>query len=217
MEARLRVLIERLAARGLDLAAPLATADYDAEVAPALRLPSFGRGRALAVVVGNTRALWPFVRGAAGADPVDTYVVRAIEEALDGARAEVRWAHHVPATVAVQRAAAIAGLAWLSPSHLCVHPVYGPWIALRAVIVLDADGPPARAAPVAPPCDCARGCAAAYEAAIAAGVPRDGGELRAVWRRWLAVRDGCPVGRAHRYDDDQISHHYTYRAAHPFT
>lgn len=29
------------------------------------------------------------------------------------------------------------------------------------------------------------------------------------WRRWLAVRDACPVGRAHRYSDAQIAYHYT--------
>jgi len=201
---------EALAARGLDLAAPLATADYDAEVGEALRLPSFGRARALAIVVGNTRALWPFVRDLPGPDPVDTYAMRVIgeEAARVGVAWEARWAHHVPATVAIQRAAAIAGLAWLSPTHLSVHPVYGPWIGLRAVVVFDAEGP-ARAAPLAPPCDCARGCGPAFERACAAGVPADAAELRARWRSWLAVRDACPVGRAWRYSEGQISHHYT--------
>lgn len=208
-------LTERLRARGLDLLASLATVDYDAHVGPAFRLPSFGRERALAVVIGNTRALWPHVRMRDGAHPVDTYVVATIEEevrtAAAGLRWEARWAHHMPATVGIQRAAAVAGLAWLAPSHLCVHPTFGPWIALRAVVVFDADGPPEPAPAVAAPCDCARGCGPVFEAAVAAGVPRDGGELRAVWRRWLAVRDACPVGRAHRYDDAQIEHHYGVR------
>lgn len=211
-------MIAALAARGFDLTAELATADYDRQAPPHLGLPSFGRARARAIVVGNTRAAWPRLRDAVRAaprgapDPLDAWVeaeVRAAAaEAARGARWEVRWAHAVPATVAIQRAAAVAGLAYLAPSHLCVHPVFGPWIALRAVIVLDEDGPPAAAPPVPPPCDCARGCAPALAEAIESGVPAGTTELRERWRAWLAVRDACPVGHAHRYDDDQILFHY---------
>jgi methylmalonic aciduria homocystinuria type C protein len=203
-------VIEELARRGLDLAAELATADYNAEVDEGLRLPDFGRARARAIVVGNTRALWPEFL-ASGKRLLDDYVMEAVRAAIGGARAEVRWAHDVPATVAIQRAAAVAGLAYLAPSHLCVHPVYGPWIALRAVIVLDEDGPP-RAPAIAPPCDCARGCGPALERALAAGEPRSTEELRERWRLWLAVRDACPVGREHRYGDDQILFHYAGRS-----
>lgn len=204
-------MIERLAGFGLDLAAPLATADYDAEVGEALRLPDFGRARALAIVVGNTRALWPRFL-ASGQRLLDDYVMAAVRASIDpGVAHEIRWAHEVPATVAIQRAAAIAGLAYLAPSHLCVHPEYGPWIALRAVVVLDADGPP-RAPAIAAPCDCARGCGPAFERALAAGEPRSTEELRERWRLWLGVRDGCPVGRAHRYSEDQILFHYAGRS-----
>lgn len=198
-------LQHELAARGLDLAAPLAVEDLDAAAAP------WGRARTLGIVVGNTRALWPHLV-LDGPDPVDRYVERVIPEAIEAVGPScawtVRWAHHVPVTVAIQRAAAIAGLAYLAPSHLCVHPVYGPWIALRALIVFDLDAPEA-APPIAPPCDCARGCGDAYAAALAAGAPTSTAELRARWRLWLAVRDACPVGRAHRYDDAQITYHYT--------
>jgi len=203
-------VIDELARRGLDLAAELATADYNAEVAPPLWLPDFGRARARAIVVGNTRALWPRFL-ASGKRLLDDYVMESVRDAIGGARAEVRWAHEVPATVAIQRAASVAGLAYLAPSHLCVHPVYGPWIALRAVIVLDEDGP-ARAPAIAPPCDCARGCGPALERALAAGEPRTTEELRDRWRLWLAVRDACPVGSGHRYGNDQILFHYAGRS-----
>jgi hypothetical protein len=186
----------RLAARGLDLAAPLAVA-------------GFGRPRALGIVVGNTRALWPRVVAEAdwaAPDPVDTYVTGAVAAALAGWTWEARWAHD-PA-VPIQRLAAEAGLAYLAPSHLCVHPVYGPWLALRALIIVDEDGPEAAAPQVPPPCDCARGCMAAYARAAAAGVPAGTAELRDRWRAWLAVRDACPVGREHRYADDAIAYHY---------
>lgn len=204
-----------LCERGLDLCAPLAVEDHDAlapslAIAPAL---GWGRARTLAVVVGNTRALWPRFQAAHRdePDPLDAYVARAVTEAIEiaapGAACTVRWAHHVPATVAIQRAAVAAGLAWLSPSHLCVHPVHGPWIALRALIAFDLDAPPP-AAPLAPPCVCERGCADAFARAVAAGPPASTEELRARWPLWLAVRDACPVGRASRYGDDQIRYHY---------
>ena len=38
----------------------------------------------------------------------------------------------------MQRMAHAAGLAVLEPnSHLCVHPKFGPWIALRCALVFD--------------------------------------------------------------------------------
>ena len=41
--------------------------------------------------------------------------------------------------VAMQRAASAAGLAYLDAgSHLCLHPRFGPWFALRATLVFDA-------------------------------------------------------------------------------
>jgi methylmalonic aciduria homocystinuria type C protein len=198
-------VIDALAERGLDLAAPLAVADYNAAVEPGLHLPG-----QYAVLIGNTRALWPRFL-ASGKRLLDDYVMESVRAAIGQERHEVRWAHDVPATVAIQRAAAIAGLAHLAPSHLCVHPEYGPWIALRAVVVLDRPAPP-RAPAVAPPCDCARGCGPAFERAMAAGEPRSTAELRDRWRLWLGVRDACPVGRAHRYSEDQILFHYAGRS-----
>jgi methylmalonic aciduria homocystinuria type C protein len=204
-----------LAGRGLELAAPLCVPAYDAAVAAPLRLPRLGRAAPLALVVGNTRALWPRFVAARRAepDPLDRFVERevaaALADAAPGIARAVQFAHEAPVTVAIQRAAAIAGLAHLSASHLSVHPTYGPWIALRAVIVLDADGVTEAPPPVPPPCDCATGCGPAFAAALAAGVPSGEAELRERWRLWLAVRDACPVGRAHRYGDAQLRYHYT--------
>jgi cyanocobalamin reductase (cyanide-eliminating) / alkylcobalamin dealkylase len=218
-EAIARVIAERCAAGGIDLCATCASSDYDAAVLAEYRLPDVGRARALVIVLGNTRALWPHVRDAVAAgkpDPVDDHVACVVRDAVDAAlagmtprpRVEIRFAPEPPPRrVAMQRLAHVAGLAWLAPSHMCVHPTFGPWMALRAAIVIDVEGPSARV-PITPPCDCATGCQAALDRAIAAGPPRDQAELRERWKLWLAVRDACPVGRAHRYDDDQIRYHY---------
>ncbi len=40
--------------------------------------------------------------------------------------------------VAIQRMAQAAGLAYMDPiSHLCLHPKFGPWIALRCALVFE--------------------------------------------------------------------------------
>ncbi len=212
-------IARRCAAGGVDLCAACAQADYDAVVPADYRLPDVGRPRALVVVLGNSRALWPHVRDAVARgddDPVDAHVTRVVTEAVEAAlapwsprpRAELRFAPEPPPRrVALQRLAHVAGLAWLAPSHLCVHPVFGPWIALRAAVVIDVDGPDP-VPPIAAPCDCATGCGPALERALAAGPPQGQAELRERWQLWLGVRDACPVGRAHRYDDAQIRYHY---------
>ncbi len=205
-------LTRRCTAAGFDLLAPFAITDADP------RLARFDRPRALGLVVGNTRALWPrFLETLradpalrADADPLDRYTERSLAAAV--AALDLRTAiyvAHAPTAqgyVPIQALAVRAGLAALSPTGLCVHPVYGPWIALRAVIAIDADGPD-DGAPIAQPCDCTHRCAplrAALDARAARFAPDEDG-----WQAWLAMRDACPVGRAHRYGEDQIAYHYT--------
>jgi methylmalonic aciduria homocystinuria type C protein len=215
------------ARHGLDLARPLRVGWYNQLVEPAHRLPDFGRPSSLALVIGNTRALWPHLAGAlradpglaAEADPVDRYCERVLAAAVADLPAPwfLRFAHDPPPRVAIQRLAHVAGLAYLTPAHLSVHPVFGPWIALRAVVVIDREGP-AEPTPLAAPCDCTRHCRPHLDAALArAGTDLPGRpHIQSDWRAWLAVRDACPVGRAHRYSEQQIRYHYTNdRAALP--
>jgi methylmalonic aciduria homocystinuria type C protein len=208
---------------GLDLVAPLQVAWYNRVVEAEFRLPDFERAGALAVLIGNTRALWPCFVGALhrspallqAEHPLETYVVGRVEEALAAVRPRwlARWAHQTdPAPVAMQRLAEVAGLAALAPSHLSVHPVYGPWISLRAVVIVDMDGPAGSPPRIQSPCDdCERRCMAVFRRALeAAGPPaQTHAALEAHWEQWLAVRDACPIGREHRYDDEQARYHYT--------
>lgn len=208
------VLVDTLRARiephGFDLIAPLQVGWYNAQVDHAYRLPDFGEPTSLAVVVANTRALWSRFLAAVrerpalqdDANPLDAYTVDVIAAAVASleVRAEVRYAYEPPPRrVAMQRLAHVAGLAYLSPSYLCIHETYGPWIGLRAAIVFDAPGPAAPLNTPAPPCECTNNCKPALERALASNT----------WRDWLDVREACPAGRAHRYDDDQIEYHYT--------
>jgi methylmalonic aciduria homocystinuria type C protein len=165
-------------------------------------------------LVAHTRALWePFCaawrRDAAlqsDADPLDRYTqtqLTALVQRLPAA-SELHCAHEPePRRPAIQRLAELSGLAPLSLVGLNVHPVYGTWIGLRAAIAVDCDAPLRLPEPIASPCaDCARTCVPAFERARLASGPD-------AWRAWLAVRDACPIGRAHRYGAAQIAYHYT--------
>jgi methylmalonic aciduria homocystinuria type C protein len=185
-----------LADFGLDIAHAFDTARV-AELVPM----SKRRG----ILVGNTRALWaPFVAAvhadrelAASSDPLDRYVERSIAAAFPGAPAWFSHRRYDGAFLPFQKLAVATGLGVLAPTQLVIHPVYGPWFALRAIVLVDGD-PPELAPPPRVSC-CDGDCGARLDVALAS---RD-------WRAWLAVRDACNVGRAYRYSDEQITYHYT--------
>jgi len=173
----------------------------------------------LGVLVGNTRALWqPFTAAlrdpafAAERDPLDRYTERTIDAAFGSPNpadsagpvagstappARIYYSHrrYDGAFLPMQRLAALTGLGALAPNHLVIHPIYGPWFALRAILLVDGE-PPARA-PIAQPCSCSASCATAFTRA----------NESADWRDWLAVRDSCSL-RDWRYSEDQVTYHY---------
>jgi methylmalonic aciduria homocystinuria type C protein len=224
MESYLRIVNElrgSCSEAGFDLIQPLAVGWYNDSVEGALRLEDFGASAHLAVVIGNTRALWPRFCDAVRRDPellslehpLEAYTERSITRAVDavGIPASLRWSHDVgQRLVAIQRLAQAAGLAFLSRSHLSVHPTYGPWIALRAAVSFGVLGPTSAPAALLHPCGgCEGRCLPAFERALAAthGRLTDDG-ARANWPLWLACRDACPTGLEHRYGEAQIRYHY---------
>lgn len=195
-------VIAQLAEAGLDL-----VHGFDAH---AIALPAWSRlrdGPRLGLLVANTRALWPHFVAARGSlpelDPLDAYVERTIDHAIASSTSTattVVYAHrrYDGAFLPFQPLAIACGLAAMSDAGLAVHPIYGPWFALRAVITLDAPFAIPAAAPIAKPCACTGAC----EAALAHARDHTGD-----WRAWLAVRDACSL-RAYRYSDEQIRFHY---------
>jgi len=248
-------------------------------------------GSALAVVVGNTKALWePFQEAqrapkeAQELDPLDSYVEHKVNAAVEEAcRAYaisprdvlVYFSHHTqpgkivaiqvrqptaPASCCralelrcaaavlhlclsqlrpvvswpAQRAAHIAGLAYLDGemSHLSIHPTFGPWISLRALVVVQVLQPPAP------------GTTKALNDPVAPGARQHIGELMAlaiasfgsgnklsqaqptdpesvaepVWMPWLRARDAVASAcmsdeqiKEHRFCEEQILFHYQSR------
>jgi len=191
--------VDSLAAAGFDIAHA-----FDAELAarePGLAI--LGGDARLGILIGNTRALWPRFTAAledpalaADPDPLDRYTERAIDGAFPGARIYYGHRRYGDAYLPLQRLAATTGLGALAPHHLVIHPSYGPWFALRA-IVLTAGEPPARA-PIPKPCRCDGSCEAAFQRA----------QQTMDWHDWLALRDRCSL-RSWRYSDDEIAYHYS--------
>jgi cyanocobalamin reductase (cyanide-eliminating) / alkylcobalamin dealkylase len=220
-------LRSRCDAAGLDIVHPFCIDWFNDGVEPALRLPDGGRRGALGFVIGNTRRLWSVFASAVRADPalletehpLDAFVERVLTDAAAKSivdRHVVLFAHRMtPAPIAIQRVAHASGLAHLSPSRLSIHPVHGPWWALRAVVAVEADGP-SGARPRAPdPCTpCSKPCLAALERAIALTDVSVPGEVESQWKAWAEVREVCPEGKPSHYGDDQLHYHYTKDRSH---
>lgn len=213
---------QSLAEAGLDLAEPFDLARYNAAIAGHERLrpvTPFGSS-SLALLVGNTRAFWPVFLAALRAspallrseDPIDDYVTGLLAESVRRVpcASEVRFAHEGgDRLVGMAALAEAAALAEIGPARLLIHPTFGPWFALRALVVLDHPAP-VPTAPFARSCPgCAAPCVPAFARAIAETGVVTTESLRAHHEAWVGVRDACPVGREHRYDAEQIAYHYT--------
>jgi epoxyqueuosine reductase QueG len=150
--------------------------------------------------------------------PLDRYTARVVRAAVAGALAggHLRYAVAHPfdadPVIPFQRLGRAAGLGGPGPLALQIHPVFGPWWAYRALIVLDGPLPPADA-----PGDACAGCPAPCVAACPArAVSRDGFDVLACHAHRTAApecqlscaaRLACIRGPEHRYSDQQLAFH----------
>jgi len=211
---------------GIDLVAPMQVGWYNAREPAETRLPEPVGPGSLALVLGNTRAMWdPFVaslrrkpRRLLTLAPLDSYVARAVGDAVAGVDpAPSAHLAHGPGSrsFSIQRAAAGSGLFDLAPCHLTIHPEVGLWFGLRAVLVFALPGPAQPIGQQPSPCHSCREkpCLPLLRRALK-GRDMPTGSIRKAWKPWLAMRDACPVGRRHRYGPDQVRYHYTVRRRH---
>ena len=98
--------------------------------------------------------------------------------------------------------AALAGLVEILPGGLCAHKKFGPWVSIRAIIVVDADPPNDVLPPVRGLVD--DDVAGLAEDAVDAD-PDD-------WDAWLRVYKEIERGREHKFGEAQL----LYRFAGPF-
>ncbi len=225
-EAEWQAIAKRIEAAcaevGLDLVHPFQVGRYNASVIEAERLDDFNRPDALGILIGNTQKLWPaFTRAfhtdatlASGGNPLDTYVTTRLTRLVAAATAQptrLVFSHlTAPRAFPIQRLADSVDLAGVSPSQLAIHPVYGPWFALRAVVVVNVAGPAEVPPELERPCrGCSAPCLPALERALAAsGSPLSSAAVALHAAEWIAVRDACPIGKSSRYGAAQLAYHY---------
>ncbi|KAG2488315.1 hypothetical protein HYH03_013165 [Edaphochlamys debaryana] len=155
--------------------------------------------------------------------PLDDYarevILRAVAQACQGCRADVRFSCTRPGAegfVDLLRAANCAGLAYLDNDlHLCLHPTFGPWIGLRAVVVLDAPAGPDVGRPLSDPIPAKlrmqlqAAMAEAMEEVHKQAEAREG--VRSNWEVWAAMRRlaGSMFAPGAEYCPGQMAYHYT--------
>jgi len=213
---------------GLNVVAPIAAAAFDAACAPVspLTLDELLGGARAAVIVGSGGPAF-FARFTGGSPeaadgaphPLDRFTARVATAAAGEALAPhgVSHATYFPfdwaePRIPFQRLGRAAGLGGPGPLGLQVHPVYGPWWAYRALVVVDS-ALPARA-PIGDGC---AGCDAPCVGACPAhAVLQAGFDVAACHARRLvaepcrlscAARIACIRGPAHRYTDEELAFH----------
>lgn len=212
----LPTLKSRLAAQGLNVTGVTSAAGNERHLPGA---------RSAMVVASAGEAMWDSFLEAVQRDPalleaehpLEAFVRGVVASADPEPGAERTWVfadvrqQDVPD---FQSLAIRAGLGWRSRLKLVLHPRFGPWQALRAVMVTTAELPQAGPLPGEGPCNgCSRPCASACPAGAL-----NSGELS--WRRCLAyralvrrcdqgcaARRACPVGEGYRYSSQQLRYH----------
>jgi hypothetical protein len=218
--------LESLARAGLSLHGVLAVGEYDALVPAPWRSAALAPGSRSAVVVGNAgRALWDAFRAspesALEADPLDTYTRRVLAAAAQhsapaatvGFYADQREGQYLPLVRLAQR----AGFGAPGRVGVLIHPTYGPWIAIRAVLLVPESLAATRPVSFEPCRDCPAPCASACHGGVigARGVDVAGCYHARLTEPACALacdaRSACVIGPEHAYSREQIAHHSRIR------
>ncbi|MGC1397700.1 hypothetical protein [Candidatus Binatus sp.] len=218
---------------GLNLVAATTVVRYDATVKEISRAAPIDPDARSIVVIGNGGgALWAALKAHAAGhpgwwnrdNPLDDFTREVVERDIaapiraSGARCTTVYPFmSSSATLSFIELSKIAGIAGPSILGVTVHPVYGPWIAFRAALLLDEqlDSPgDALGFDPCPRCT-ARTCIPACPAGAVS--VESGWDIPKCLTHRVEVeldctprchaRAGCVLGPEHRYPDDELAYH----------
>lgn len=229
-------LREALVPFGFNLIGTTAVSVYEALVPPQYHVSSLLPGAKTLIVIGNGGGdFWSRFRAYCQAHPdylherehpLDEYTVTTIETALtplfqvQAANAAYRYLYPFrfwTEPVSFMHLARAAGIAGPSILGVVIHPRYGPWMALRAAVLLDQEVSLPPQAPGFDPCPTCheRACMTACPAGAVA--PVTGWDIpTCIQHRLRAETDcvdycraryDCVYGREHRYPLDELQYH----------
>ena len=223
---------------GLNLIGTTSIADYEALVPPQYHVSQLRPEAKTIIVIGNGGgAFWQHFRDYTKArpgylqeheHPLDDYTVEIIEAGLSRHLDEAHLRYHYiypfqffsGLTVSFMHLAQAAGLAGPSILGVQIHPTFGPWMALRAAILVNQESPdfatPQTAAGFDPCPSCEeRPCITACPA-HAINAEKGWDVPSCVQHRIRTSTDcidrcharyNCVYGRAHRYPEDELEYH----------
>ena len=209
------IVAEALRDTGLNVSASCSIEAYDRRAPRGYKADDFmPRARGVVVVGSAGRELWARLRGAAESDPtrwqnahpLDTYVASLLDRAdfalaharVGSRRFEPRIDAHPAESLDFRALGELTGLGTMGPFGLLIHPVHGPWWALRGAWLVDA--------PVGDPGAHPAPCAGCHAPCL--GSRRPEGIVLAT----ALVRGRCIVGQESRYTDEQLAYHYDREA-----
>jgi hypothetical protein len=209
-EQVLKCCSEFLEPFGFDLIKPFNVSHYNELVFSKKNKLTNLRENSLGIIIGNTKNFWiPFMKEYElnfkdCSNPVDKYtenvIKKLVKQEFSQIKYFVKFSHDVENNeiVSMQKACHVSGLAFNEENiGLCIHPIYGPWFALRAVIVFDLDAP--------------------SEVETIKEFPGSEMDLKnmkiemkkaMVTGNWLNVRNVCQLGNEYKYSQEQIDYHY---------
>ena len=206
---------------GLNRQAVFNIDDLPADITAPIK-SSGGPGRQLILIGHAGRQLWDSIK-ASGVDsenPIDNFTIHTVRHwfAQYQAHNSYEILYPGPHPIGLQRLGQLAGWHHATPFMVGIDPQWGSWYAYRAVVVADTRFAPTRPIENAHPCNAChhRICIASCPAGALDGGQLDLGTCVAYRKQagsrckaTCVARVSCPVGREHRYSDEQIHHSYS--------
>ena len=181
-----------------------------------------GRYRQLILIGHGGKRLWRAVKNAGidSENPIDDFTIQTLEHwfANNFPQHQHRIVYPGQASLGLQALGKLAGWHHASPFMVGINEQWGSWYAYRAVILTDTDLAPSVPQHTQPPCAACstKACLSTCPADALSGAAFDLKKCityrkspDSACKATCLARLSCPVGSAHRYDDEQIRHTYS--------